>query len=286
MATRSVPAKKAWDKRWHSMYTINHHDWTSELSSQLADAPVLQQWPLSFDGTWTYWQRCHGQEWLTSPQIGGIQFALAQPQINAYPRPDISREVFDSILHRDWLPAIYPHWGTQVLHASAAYHIQSGRAIAFAGESGSGKSTLGYALAQRPGWQQIADDNLAFVTHPELKLMPIHDAARLRPHSAAYFDVSQHPMQTLSWPEQTLILTHVFFLEPSLQDGIELDLLGKSACYIELLKQAYTLTNEDSPQFLRDYLQLTHKIRGCRLRFKQSLDNLNPILDLIEVQSR
>ena len=279
---RLVPPKKAWDKCLHPMYTINCHYWTSELTSQLEDAAVLQRWQLSLDGTWTYWQRSHGNDWLTSPHIGGIRFSLTQPKIDAYLRPDVSRNTFDSVLHRDWLPTLYPHWGTQVLHASAGYDLHSGRVIAFAGESGSGKSTLGYALGRRPRWQQIADDGLAFVTQPELKLVHIQDAPRLRPQSASYFGVTQHSMPPFPWPAQTLTLTHVFFLEPGLQDCLELDLLDRTTCYVELLKQAYTLTQEHSPQFLRDYLQLTHQVRGYRLRYDQSFKQLNQVLDLVE----
>ena len=133
------------------------------------------------------------QYWIAA-SVGAVQFTALDPRLSAFPFPDSDTSWFREVVQRAWLPAIYPFWGRQVIHASAAGPAHTTDVIAFTGPTLAGKSTTAYAMGRRPGWRLISDDTLAFTTPPGdgIRLHPIRNDARLRPASAHYFGKTEH----------------------------------------------------------------------------------------------
>ncbi|MCC7007770.1 MAG: hypothetical protein IT184_03045 [Acidobacteria bacterium] len=230
-----------------------------------------------------------GQEfWIWQTALGGLRFSPDHPSCSAFPSIDVDRSWFEHVVTRSWLPAVYQVWGRQVLHASAAVHVETGDVVAFAGPSGAGKSTLAYGLGTMAGWRPLTDDTLAFsVIDGRIHLHPLPNHVRLRPASAEHFGVRNDvASRVLAWPEGPLALACVYFLEPHEADGplAERDALRAGESYPQLLGQAHAFTLElpdQNQRLMRDYLTLAASVPIARLRYRRGFADLERVLDVV-----
>jgi hypothetical protein len=167
----------------------------------------------------------------------------------------------------------------------------TGSLLAFSGGTGTGKSTLGYGLGQRPGWQQVADDCIAFTTSKSgILLLPIPNAVRLRKSSAEYFGQNTYSYQALEWPSTEPKLDYIFFIQTDKETGenftrpFTLEIITAVEAYPLLLQQAYALTlqrTDYNQRMMQDYLELTCKITAYRLSYPMRFSNVNIIIDTL-----
>jgi hypothetical protein len=262
----------------------------AEINTRLSSGNKLDEWRISDDDSLTHLFEIDQAYWLRCPGFGAIQFSENSKTIYAYPQSGFRNDLFTKKLEHEYLPIIYQVWGYQVLHASAVVNLSTGSLVAFSGKTGAGKSTFGYGFGQYPGWQQVADDSLAFkIDESSVNLMPIPNAVRLRQSSAKHFGQKTYSYQTLYWPDINLSLEYVFFLE--MVNGQK---ENKRPCSIEpikgtetyplLLQQAYALTLNNSKlniRLMRDYLELTRWITAYRLFYKRGFSSLEKIIDMV-----
>jgi len=183
---------------------------------------------------------------------------------------------------RSWLPAIYPLWGRQVLHASAVACMSTGDAVAFTGPTHAGKSTTAYGIGRRQGWRPICDDTLAFslgrtAAAGGVHLHPIPNDSRLRPESAEYYGVSDRPQETIEWPDRELQLKAVYVIEgdETFERPAEFSRLRGAEALPLLLQQAYALSfklPKYNQQLMKAYLTLATVVPVFRLRYRRSFD--------------
>src|SRR5262245_1318384 len=176
--------------------------------------------------------------------------------------------------------------GRQVLHASA---IESpGGVIGFCADSQTGKSTIAFGLAGR-GYRVCADDALAFDTSGPsgVRMHELPFSVRLRPASAAYFDVPVPPAPVLD-PEgritvggDGLPLAALCILSRQEEGrGVELRRLAAEEVIRMLLPHAYCFTlldDELKRSTVAEYLVLAGRVPVHEMRFTASLDEL-PLL--------
>ncbi|HUF47554.1 MAG TPA: hypothetical protein VMM93_07025 [Vicinamibacterales bacterium] len=230
-----------------------------------------------------------GEYWIWQPGVGGIQFSSDRYELAAFPAADVDPAWFDHLVTRSWLPAVYQTWGRQVLHASALACTETGAVLALAGASGAGKSTLAYALANRSGWTQLADDTLAFACEADAILLhPLPNDARLRPATAAHFGRPDSPLVPLAWPDRALSLTAVLLLggQADQPRPVVIEPLPAAEAYRRLLEQAHAFTLEiadHNRRLLRDYLALTARVPAFELSYRRRFDALDQVLDAVEV---
>jgi hypothetical protein len=218
-----------------------------------------------------------------------VQFAALDPHLSAFPFPDSDTAWFREVVQRAWLPAIYPFWGRQVIHASAAGPADTSDAIAFTGPTLAGKSTTAFAMGRRPGWRLISDDTLAFTTSSEagVRLHPLRNDARLRPASADYFGKTGHPFEPVEWPSGPLSLRAVYVLDgdddrPGLP---HFEKLGVAERLPLLLQQAYALSFKIpsyNQELMTAYAHLAASVPAYRLRFQRSFAVAGTLFDAIE----
>lgn len=251
-----------------------------EDAPQLWDEPDEGQPPLKC----AFMEGCF---WLYQAETGAISFGDRPSLVACYPADYGQPEVFLALVKHSWLPLVYVHWGWQVLHAAAAYQLETRRLIAFTGDSQAGKSTLAYALGQRVGWQQFADDTLRFSQeNGRITLSPSFNTIRLRPASARYFG-QPSGQQPIVWPDDTPVLSAIYALAEPETGSLEARISPLSAgeSYPLLLHQAYCLTKDVPVRNRRlalDYLTLLGQVPVYRLAYPRHFDRLDATLDLVE----
>ena len=220
---------------------------------------------------------------------------MHEHHLTAFPWPGADPVRFRQIVTRSWLPAIYPLWGCQVLHASAVACAANGTTVAFTGATHAGKSTTAYGMGRRPGWRAICDDTLAFSVsqgrddspRPVIPLHPIPNDARLRPASAKYYGVPDESPETLTWPDGVLRLNAVYFIDGHEAFGrtAEFERLRAAEALPLLLQQAYALSFEIpkyNQQLMKDYVALAAGVPMFRLRYRRSFDAAEELFASIE----
>jgi hypothetical protein len=259
-----------------------YHQWLAEHGELLVTWP-----PTPFEDSATDCFRAGQNYWIWQPGVGGIHFRDDRPHFTVFPSSQIDRNAFEYLVTRSWLPVLYQVWGRQVLHASAVASAQSGDVVAFAGATQAGKSTMAYGLAQRPGWQLVCDDTLAFSTGGSgIALHRLPNESRLRPRSAAHYGRTS-PAEPVQWPTGPLRLTAVFFLDgdPDNPLPVTITRLKAAESYPLLLGQAYALTlklPKHNQQLMRDYLDLAAAVPVFRLAYRKSFDAVDEIFDVLE----
>lgn len=255
-------------------------DLTGEPPATQAGAELLVRWPATeFEHTDTDCVQVGDQIWIWQPEVGAVRFSLYDPSLSAFPWPGSDVDRFRQVVTRSWLPAIYPLWGRQVLHASAVACTATGDAVAFTGPTHAGKSTTAYGLGRRPGWRPVCDDTLAFSVSAEagVRLHPIPNDSRLRPASAEYYGVSDRPQETLEWPDGDLQLKAVYLIEgdDTFEQAAGFTRLRGAEALPLLLQQAYALSfklPKYNQQLMKDYLALATGVPVFRLRYRRSFD--------------
>lgn len=247
--------------------------------------------PAPFESTSTYCYLIDGHYWIWQPDVGGVVFTADLPELLLHPLADTDRAQFEHLVRRSWLPAIYPIWRRQVLHASAVAN-PSGEVIAFTGPGGAGKSTTAFALAQRAGWRMVADDTLAFSCDAadHIELHPLRSEARLRAATAAHFGNDDAHEVPFTWPDGPLRLAAIYALDAS-DDGtapIVFTPLSASDVFTTILGQAHALSlnvPEHNQRLMRDYLTLASAAPAFRLQFPRAFDRLADTLDAVEAHA-
>lgn len=249
---------------------------------------LIVRWPATeFDTTDTDCFTTGSDLWIWQPEVGAVRFRLDRPHITAWPWPGSDSSWFQQIVTRSWLPAIYPLWGRQVLHASAVQCIATEACVAFTGSTHAGKSTTAYGMQRRAGWRPIADDTVAFSAEgTAIRLHPIPNAARLRPASAEFFAVDR-PAPRVPWPGGAPFLAAAYVLDgnPDYDPSAEFTRLRPSEALPLLLQQAYALSFEIpkyNQQLMKDYLALAAAVPMFRLRYRRSFDVAEELFSAIQ----
>ena len=274
--------------RWHATSDSN-----VQYERLQRDGALITRWPqLPFESAPTDCFEIGSDYWIWQPGIGGIHCRSDRPEFDAHPSQEVAPEWFEQLVTRSWLPAVYPLWGRQVIHASAALFIATGDVVAFAGPSGAGKSTLAYGLGSRPGWRLLCDDTLAFsVLDGEVVLHPFKNESRLRPASAAFFRRPAHRPTPIVWPSGQLTIEHVYLVvgEDAPAHDVTITSLKVSESYLLLLGQAYALTLElpnHNQRLMRDYLMVATTVPASRLQYRRDFSAFDAVLDGIDAHAR
>lgn len=264
-------------------------DWSGTLDaatttvSKPAGGEHLVTWPATeFDSTDTDCFSVGDRIWIWQVGVGAVRFSLSESRLWAYRWPGADDGRFRQVVTRSWLPAIYPLWGRQVLHASAVACMATGDAVAFTGPTHAGKSTTAYGVGRRQGWRPICDDTLAFsvgrtAATTGVHLHPIPNDSRLRPASAEYYGVSDRPQETLEWPDRDLQLKAVYIIDgdDTVEQPAQFSRLRAADALPLLLQQAYALSltlPTYNQQLMKDYLALATAVPVFRLRYRRSFD--------------
>lgn len=260
-----------------------------------AHAELLARWPATeFDPTTTDCYREGDQIWIWQPEVGAVRFSLSAPHLTAWLWPGADPSWFRQVVTRSWLPAVYPLWGRQVLHASAAMCSATGETVAFTGPTHAGKSTMAFGLARRAGWQLLADDTVAFslmrADRPDLSqvaLHPIPQQTRLRPATADYYGVSEASSEAITWPGGQPALRAIYVLEGDEQftAPAEFTRLTPGDAVPLLLQQAYALSfgiPKYNQALMKDYVALAATAPAFRLRYRRSFDVADELFAAME----
>ncbi|MEQ1907212.1 MAG: hypothetical protein ABMA15_00215 [Vicinamibacterales bacterium] len=253
----------------------------------------LATWPVDGEAP-THCFLVGQQYWIWQPEFGGATFTADRPELVLCPCTGVDRSQFEQLVWRSWLPAIYPIWHRQVLHASAVAS-PTGDVIAFTGPSGASKSTTAYALAQRPGWTPVSDDALAFSCHPNdtdapINLYPLRSEARLRQATAEYFGKSEATDIPFDWPSTCLRLRVIYALDPSPDPStpVSFTRLKAAESLPLLLAQAHAFSinePEHNQRLMRDYLSLAVAVPSFRFTFPRTFPALASNLDQLEAHA-
>lgn len=243
--------------------------------------PLVTWPPTEYDTTETHCFRAQDDFWIVQHDIGAVHFTLFEPRVVAHVWPGADEARFRQYVTRSWLPAIYPLWGRQVLHASAVACPRSGVAVAFTGPTRAGKSTTAFGLSRRGAWVHAADDTLAFSIGEDaaapVRLHPIPNEARLRPATADYYGRTDSPTETLTWPESDVALKAIYVLDgdDTCRETARFTRLRAADALPLLLQQAFALSFDMAAynqRLMKDYLALASRVPVFGLRYRRSFD--------------
>jgi hypothetical protein len=262
-----------------------------EVSAPLPDEhdPTTQVW-VDYAGTpAAYFYRAADEYWAYLPVVGAFRSG-ADGRVLAVPNEHVSEDLVVDTYRRTIAPMTLQLLGRQVLHASA---IESpAGVIGFCADSQTGKSTIAFGFSRR-GYRICADDALAFETSgPAIEALELPFSVRLRPASAAYFDVPVPPAPRLgpegliSIGEKRSPLAALCILSRQAEgQGVELRRLAADAVIRTLLPHAYcfTLLDDDlKRRTVEEYLRLAGRVPVYEVRFTATLDELPILLGEIE----
>ena len=254
----------------------------------------LVTWPPGpFEQTPTYCYRLGQQYWIWQPDVGGVAFTADRPDLLLQPLTDTDPLKFEQLVSRSWLPAVYPIWNRQVLHASAVAS-RTGDVIAFTGPSGACKSTTAYGLSQRTRWTMVADDTLAFscsdAANEPIALHPLRSEARLRHATATHFGQPEAIEIPFTWPAMPLRLKAIYALDASdnPETSVAFTPLRAAESFPLLLAQAHALSlcvPEHNQRLMRDYLSLAADVPAFRFTFPKCFAALELNFDALEAHA-
>jgi len=251
---------------------------------------LLAVWPPApFESAPTHCYRLDDEYSIVQAGVGTVRFRADAPRIVAFPSASGNPDWFRDVVTRCWLPAIYPFWGRQVLHASAVAIAGGDNVVALTGPTHTGKSTTAYALGRRVGWRLVADDSLAFAWSPaerSIRIHPLQNEARLRPASVEYFRHEAGGRELVQWPGGRLTLRVLLVLDGHDGPGplAAFTRLAAAESLPLLLQQAFALSfavPEYNRQLLMNYAQLA-AVPTFRLRYRRSFDAAALLYDAIE----
>jgi hypothetical protein len=261
------------------------------------EGELLVSWPPeAFERTPTHCFRVGDHFWIWQPEVGGVRFSAATPHLRLHPLTQTDPDLYDVLVWRSWVPAIYPVWNRQVLHASAVAWAKTGEVIAFTGSSGAGKSTTAYGLSRRPGWRLVADDTLAFEASDDrgsgrqrspIALYPLRKQVRLRRPTAEHFGKAEETEESFEWPGGPLQLDAMYVLDGRADTigDVTISRLGAAEGYPLLLAQAHAITLNvpaHNQRLMRDYLTLAAAAPVFRLSYAKAFAHFDRMLDAVE----
>ncbi len=211
--------------------------------------------------------------------IGTLIFAPGTSTVTLWPAPGTTAgQATDAVLQLVQ-PVVLQALGHQTLHASAV-HLTAG-ALALCGVSGSGKSTLAFALGQRPGIQQVADDGLVLTIdagRPAVHALPFQ--SRLRPESRRFLAAPASCAQPQRELDAAPLLA-VFILEPrDARSPIEVAPVGATQAFAALLMHAHCFDESSRDAVVRmveAYLAVADAVPVYRLRYPKDFDRLHAV---------
>ena len=274
-------------------------EWTAPVDSAAlrqrlaSDGELLTTWPAAPSETApTDCFKLEDRYWIAQLGVGAVSFNTSEARLAAFPFSDGDPVWFREIVRRSWLPAIYPFWGRQVIHASAAAVATTGDVVAFTGHTHAGKSTTAYGLARCHGWRLVADDTLAFSSTSDsrarhIHLHPLKNEIRLRPASADYFTTGSQSREVIEWPAGNLQMRAIYVLEgdSAFSHSPEFTRLRAAEALPLLLEQAYALSFEIptyNQKLMREYAQLATSVPMFRLRYQRSFAAADGLFDALE----
>jgi len=262
------------------------------LQEQLTtDGELVTRWPVApLESTPTDCHRVGEHYWISQLGVGAIRFDATRAHLAAFPALDGDADWFHEVITRSWLPAIYPFWGRQVIHASAVALAATGETVAFTGPTQAGKSTTAYAIAQRRRWRLVSDDTLAFSPCRDaggIRLHPLTNHSRLRPASADHFGKHGVVAEPVVWPSQRLKLSAIYLLEGDDRFGEvpRFTRMPVSESLPVLLEQAYALSLEIqhyNRQMMKDYADLAAAVPVFRLQYRRSFALADALFNALE----
>jgi hypothetical protein len=224
-----------------------------------------------------------GVYWLTWRDIGTATFAAAQRRVEFSPAEGISTDVAVGRFLRFVQPVVLQAIGYETLHASAAL-VESG-ALAICGLSGSGKSTLAFALGQRPGVTQIADDALVLdIGDDEVLAAPLPFRVRLRAPSQAFFrepETSHVPPRSQRF--LPLLATFVLLPQPS-AIPVTIARVPRRSAFSVLLTHAHCFDEQDraaTTRLVHHYLRVVERVPVFTVRYHPDFSRLATLVDAV-----
>lgn len=155
------------------------------------DARIATRWLDDQGQTFATGLTAGHRRWIDWAGLGVFSFDVSSPTVRFAARPDVDRLGAAAHFSRVIQPLILQAQGWPVLHASAAAGPDG--AVVFCGLSGSGKSTIAYAVADQPGFRQVADDVVVLRADGDgdFSLVPIAFRPRLRNAALAHFGLTR-----------------------------------------------------------------------------------------------
>jgi hypothetical protein len=207
----------------------------------------------------------------------------------AIPAPGASQDLIQEYFRRWILPVAVQVRGLEVVHASA---VVSPRGVAgFSAASEAGKSTLAFGLRER-GYPIWTDDALAFdVSSAGPQTYPLPFRLRLRAASAEHFGLPPQPGGTIAAESDSGAgapqpICALFLLErTSTGPPVQLEPADPLQAFRLLVEGSYHFGQEEGERkraMLSRYLELATAVPVHRLIMSTGLENLDPILDLVE----
>jgi hypothetical protein len=253
--------------------------------------PHLEVWRDIHGGVAAYAEILGDEYWMHVPGLASFSFSRCGKEVAAAVPGSVREDLVIDAYRRRVLPMALQVCGREVLHSSA---IRSSAGVtALCGLSEVGKSTLAYGLSRR-GYSLWADDTVAFEISENGSssiLLPFH--VRLRPASAAHFDVDQsRPPDNLAYLNlpiggETAPLATVCVLRRggSTDSPVTVRRLSLAEAFSSALDHACCFvpqSDERKRRMIHNYLDLAAQTPFFDICFQPGLENLPVILDAIE----
>jgi hypothetical protein len=228
--------------------------------------------------------RTHGDgyrvEWCG---LGTLTFARGSLRARLWPEPGLAPAAIRAALHIVE-PVILQALGRQALHASAV-RVPHG-VIAFCGLSGSGKSTLAFALGQRTGLVQIADDAMVLeAVSGTVVVTPLPFRKRLRDETRAFFGEGRTATAGDLAAAEMAPLRAVFTLEQSPRpDTLEVTRIPGPSAFAALLPHAHCFDDSDRAgvaAMVEAYLTMAGLVPVYRLTYSPDFSRIGQVQDLV-----
>ncbi len=232
----------------------------------------------------------HQQRWIDWAGLGRFVFSDSPPRVTLHAASTINRAFATDVFRRLVQPIILQALGREVLHASAVAGPDG--AIVLCGVSGSGKSTLAWALATRPGFEQVADDAVVLMDiEPDgdgPRVLPLPHRPRLRAASQAVFPTAAARMgetTTATAPLPPLRLVVLLTQDESVAAGPLVRQLSAVEAFPALVTHAYCFNDGDpdgTRRMVEHYLALAAVVPVVSVTYRPDFSSLPQLLDAID----
>jgi len=253
--------------------------------------PDLEVWRDIHGGVAAYAEILGDKYWMHLPGLASFSFSPCGSEVAAAVPGSVREDLVVDAYRRKVLPMALQVCGREVLHSSA---IRSTAGVtALCGVSEVGKSTIAYGLSRR-GYSLWADDTVAFEISESggsSILLPFN--VRLRPASAAHFDVDEsRPSDGLNHYDfpigrETAPLTMVCILRRAdcTQSPVAVKRLSLAEAFSSALDHACCFvpqSDERKRRMIHNYLDLAAQTPFFDICFQPGLENVPAVLDAIE----
>jgi hypothetical protein len=253
--------------------------------------PEVEVWRDIHGGVSAYAEILGDEYWMHLPGLASFSFSPCGNEVAAAVPGSVREDLVVDAYRRKVLPMALQVSGREVLHSSA---VRSTAGVtALCGVSEVGKSTIAYGLSRR-GYFLWADDTVAFEISDSggsSILLPFN--VRLRPASAAHFDVDEsRPADDLAHYEfpigrETAPLATVCVLRRAdcTQSPVAVRRLSLAEAFSAALDHACCFipqSDDRKRRMIHNYLDLAAQTPFFDICFQPGLENVPAILDAIE----